>query len=710
MKQFFITLLLLTCTVASWSKTFKTIKTPKVTACAIPFKEKITVQEVVLTDTATTLHLCIESPTGDPFILNKSSYLKDESGHRYALRSAEGVVLDQPISSPKNGPTQFALHFAPMPQGVRVFDFIGGDDFYSFMLLGIHDKNTPLTTLRLEALAESHPYVLPTEWFKNDSITIRGRIKDYDAAKFGFNHLECYYENIFEKDQGILMLNIAPDGTFEKKFSACYPVREAFFAGNSNIAFSEIPFFARPGETIDVTVQKNARGQYECQYNNGSCKEMERWLKAKLPFNGIMNALRYFNGPFSQAQPLAETLWKNALTLLALTSERDGFTPMEEQLALADLQVSFASALIEYAMNREDDFSKKAEANGQKEPSGADKAEMDALNDPSNFKLLSRIPFDNPLLTASSNFPTLINRLRFAPPVFSGQFASLGKMDSVKITADIQQKILNNKRAALKKLMRCNDSNLMLQICIYKDIQENFKEWRNNEALIPGILADTSRTEQERLAEAESLPALNNMLSPYLEVLSSPFIRQQADLFCSAAMMEQDIATPLPANNAAAERIRQLSARFPGRYLLIDFWGMGCSPCRAAIQKSKDLRASIAQRKDVKLIFIAAENTPQGSEAYRKYVKEWLADEECICLSPAEYNQLCELFRFNAIPHYETITPEGYRVREDLSINGFHNFNDEFARLQQQAQSAQPAAIGVPADAIEGMIINFNGK
>ena len=710
MKKFFITILLLTCTVTGWSKTFKTIKTPKVTASVTVFKEKLTVQEVVLTDTATTLRFCIESPAGEAFMLNKSSYLKDESGHRYPLRSAEGVMLDQPVASPKSGITQFSLHFAPMPQRVGMFDFIGGDDFYSFMLLGIHDKNTPLKTPRLKALSESRPHTQPTEWFKNDSITLRGRIVGYDAAQFGFNHMECYYENIFEKEQGILMLNIAPDGTFEKKFPACYPVREAFFSGNSNIAFSEIPFFARPGETIDVTVQKNARGQYECQYNNGSCKDAERWIKAKLPFNGMMNALRYFNGTFSQVQPLAETLWENALTLLAITSERDKFTPMEEQLALADLQVNFASALIEYAMNREDDFSKKAEANGQKELTGTDKAEMDALNDPSNFKLLSRIPFDNPMLTASSSFPVLINRLRFAPPVFSGQFASLGKMDSLKITADIQQKILNNKREALKKLMGCNDNNQMLQICIYKDIQEYFNEWRHNEELIPTILTDTSRTEQERLAEAESLPALNNMLSAYLEVLSSPFIRQQADLFSSAAMMEQGIATPLPANNAAAEMIRQLSARFPGRYLLIDFWGMGCSPCRAAIQKSKDLRASIAQRKDVKLIFIAAEDTPQGSEAYRKYVNQWLANEECICLSTAEYNQLRELFRFNAIPHYETITPEGYRVREDLSINGFHNFNDEFARLKEQDQSAQPATISVPADAVEGMIINFDEK
>ena len=75
----------------------------------------------------------------------------------------------------------------------------------------------------------------------------------------------------------------------------------------------------------------------------------------------------------------------------------------------------------------------------------------------------------------------------------------------------------------------------------------------------------------------------------------------------------------------------------------------------------------------MKLIFIAGERTTEGSDAYKKYVAEWLADEETICVTNADFTRLQELFRFNGIPHYETITPEGRRVRDDLRITGFYN-------------------------------------
>lgn len=35
---------------------------------------------------------------------------------------------------------------------------------------------------------------MPQDWFKTDSITIRGRIEGYDAEKFGFTSMECYFQ------------------------------------------------------------------------------------------------------------------------------------------------------------------------------------------------------------------------------------------------------------------------------------------------------------------------------------------------------------------------------------------------------------------------------------------------------------------------------------------------------------------------------------
>ena len=120
------------------------------------------------------------------------------------------------------------------------------------------------------------------------------------------------------------------------------------------------------------------------------------------------------------------------------------------------------------------------------------------------------------------------------------------------------------------------------------------------------------------------------------------------------------------------------------RSLVFDFWGYGCGACLVAIQNSKQLRAEIAKRDDVKIIFIADEKTAGGSDAYKKYVAEWLADEETICLTNADFSRLRELFHFNAIPHYETITPDCRRVRDDLRINGYDNFDYELQRLKEK--------------------------
>ena len=66
------------------------------------------------------------------------------------------------------------------------------------------------------------------------------------------------------------------------------------------------------------------------------------------------------------------------------------------------------------------------------------------------------------------------------------------------------------------------------------------------------------------------------------------------------------------------------------------------------------------------------------------HVTEWLADEETVCLTNAEFRRLQEMFQFNGIPHYETITPDGRRVREDLSISGYHDFNNELERVLEK--------------------------
>ena len=683
MKKTIITALFAVLTLAGQAKTYKTIKAPEAMASVNVFRGEIRAREVIMRDTATTIHFTIEYPQGNTFRFDKGSYLMDEDGNRYPLRSCEGIPLNDWITSPESGVTDFTMHFEPLPKTVQIFDFTEGDMSGAFMLLGIHDKKYKIAPPTLQQLSDANPFTVPADWFTTDTITIRGRIEGYDAEKFGFTSMECYYEDVFEKDAATLVLDIAPDGSFEKKFQASYPIHQRFVADGSKLGFNELPFFARPGETIDITVKPNESGFYECYYNSGSSKAMERWLKSNLNFNEVAYPLHLFKGKFSEVGEVTEHTWQNMLYRLQAESRRCHFTPQEMQLALADLQLNFAYAVMDYAMYHEDDVMKYEVRDGGYELVILDSVEWQGLNKMENYRALHRVDFDNPLLLTSSHYPITLNRIGFARPVMTreGDGLTEGVVENI---VEHERKILFNRLNAYRELMGSEGDNIMAQLSIYKNMLSFFSSWRSNEDRVSRILADTTLTADQREKSIAGIQTVDKMMPLYLGVYSHPVIHQKAEQFYAYKMAQTELSTPLPADNPSADLIRSLCAKYPGRYLMIDFWGMGCGPCRAAIQQSKVIRAEIAKRNDIKLIFIAEERTAEGSEAYHNYVKEWLADEEAFCVSKADFTRMEELFRFNGIPHYETITPDGRRVRDDLQITGYLSVTYGLNRLKEK--------------------------
>ena len=683
-KKTIITILLALIAMGGHAKVWKTIKVPEAITCINVNNGELKAREVIMTDTATTIHFTMEYPVGKYFQFVKESYLMDEDGNRYPLRSAEGIALDTWVES-EHGATDFTMHFEPMPKKTQIFDFIEGDVRGAFMLLGIHDKNVRPKAPTMQELADANPWTLPEDWFKTDAITIRGRIEGYDAERFGFTSMECLYEDIFEKDAATLVFDLAPDGSFEKTFLASHPVYNLFFSRESKVGFDKIPFFARPGETIDITVRKNNHDQYECIYNNGSSKDVERWLKSDLYMSDLAFPLRIFNGKFSEMDEMAERTWQTMLYCLQAEKLRRHFTPQEMQLALADLQVHFAYAVMDYAMYHENYVRKYEQRDGGYQMVILDSLECKEIDKVESYHALHRVDFDSPLLLTSNCYPIMLNRIQYAKPVRKLKYEGiLDENGFYESSFDNEKKILSNGIGALRELIGTDHDNFMVQLCTYKDMLNNFNSWRSNEDNLPSILADTTLTVDERQEIVANIETVSRMMPLYLSALTHPHIHQQAELFYAAKMAQIEHSTPLPSDDPAADLIRSLCAKYPGRYLIIDFWGMGCGPCRSAIQSSKASRAEIAKRDDVKLIFIAGERTAEGSEAYHNYVKEWLADEETICITNTDFSRLQELFRFNGIPHYETITPDCRRVRDDIRVNGLYNFDFEFKLLLEK--------------------------
>ena len=521
----------------------------------------------------------------------------------------------------------------------------------------VYDKIEVMNAPTMQEIVEANSWTVPADWFKTDTITIKGRIEDYDAEKFGFSSMACYYEDVFEKGSTVLVLDIADDGTFCKKFLASYPVRNSFIADESKVHFNAIPFFARPGETIDITVRKVMLDFYECVYNNGSSRDVERWLRTSRKLEKVMKPLWEFEGTFDEANEVADEVWQRTMARLQKVSRSEDYTPMEVQLALADLQANFGMNYMGCIDRIANGLVKSEKRDSVWHTEILDSAAWKKYLDYETYAPMRRIDYDNPLLFARSSFYFLQNHVQYAKPVTEDMYKGiLSESGGMEVNDENYTKKLANNLAALRKFMGTDRENLTAQIGVYQEMAQEFDTWRNTGDL------------------------LNQLFPLYLDALKNPYIRQKAEQFRDRRLAQTELATPLP-DVPEAELIRNLNVKFPGRFLVIDFWGMTCGPCRAAIQESKDLRAKIAKRDDVKLIFIAGERTAKGSEAYHKYVNEWLTDEETVCLTNRDFTRLQELFQFNGIPHYETITPDGRRVREDLSIHGYSIFENELERL-----------------------------
>ena len=676
MKHF---LIILWCGLLVWAAPAcaqRTLKNPKALGCLNVSGGELKASKVVFADTATTVQFTMDYPAGYVFRIAGTCYLVDENNRRYLVRSAEGLTLDAWVTSPADRTTHFTLHFEPLPKRTRVFDFIEYDGQRAFMLLGIHDSKQKLKMKTMEELASANVYPSLADWFTTDSVTLRGRIEGY-SAEAGFpTQLEMSYKSVFDKYDLVMVADIRPDGTFEKRWKVDYPQQHSFRLDKALPGMNYLEVFARPGDTIDVTVRKGDDGLYRCDYHSGSSQEVERWLKSGLDFRDIDSRMYHCEGTPQEAEALAEELWQLTAYRLQTVAARHHFTPTEMQLAVADAQAQYATGVMDYAL---------AKRFNVELVTAADSAVHATLRDTTFYsRLLHRIDFDNPLLMASGYYDILLNRIQYAWPVLSadGPVEITDEDGPWDNTSESILKEMEKRYATWRGMMGSTKNNLMAQMSNYQEMLSDYNMWRENESSKDRVWADPKLSEEERKQQAASVPCLSNVFPRYVASFSHEALRRHAEQFHAARQAKASFTSPLP-EGQPAELIRSLQMRYPGRYLVIDFWGMGCGPCRSAIQSSKELRAEIAQRDDVKLVFIAGEATAEGSEAYHKYVKEWLADEETICIPDTEFSRLQEYFRFNGIPHYETITPDGRRVGEEYRINGLYNFDSDMKHLLQ---------------------------
>ena len=131
-----------------------------------------------------------------------------------------------------------------------------------------------------------------------------------------------------------------------------------------------------------------------------------------------------------------------------------------------------------------------------------------------------------------------------------------------------------------------------------------------------------------------------------------------------------DASTTDTGNNWTEEQNalwNKIVSPYKGNTLFLDFWGMGCGPCRAGMISQKKI---VEEMKDesVKFIYITTEDQKAAGE---KWMGEKNIKGEHVYITGSEWKQLESMINFTAIPRGALVNKNGKLIESDFHVGQY---------------------------------------
>lgn len=490
---------------------------------------------------------------------------------------------------------------------------------------------------------------LERQFFTADTACVRGRIEGYSRSQ-GYSTMLYNRCEPTTGERVPLVVDIREDGTFEFRFWAWHPVEGALLIEGKD--FREwLNFYAVPGQTTEMVMR--ADGSVSCASAPSGPFGRKRSLE-----HGVSELCAY---PYDEFSAVSDSLGFKDFTENAMRRMRErlravdyvawrfGYTPWERHLAECQTRLAHGMAVFDYEMNQ--NFAIDYEKMRWEEI----RAKMAPYRDPANYRFLREMPCDDVSALVLRDLDIFLNRYEFSsvmrsPAVLVGSMEpdSVAKEDAVMMAVDTA--ILGADEPSLL-------GRLMVLRALSSDLGRNY-------------------------SEAPSM--YDSIYQNRLAYMNREVLRVQAGRLLEQARRRNTLTYALP-DTEGGKLLRRLTEKYRGKYVLIDFWGVFCGPCRSGIERSKPMREALRNHPDVDFLFISTEG--EGPEEnYRKYVDEHLSREDVVQVSRDDFNRLMELFNFLGIPHYETLDRMGNVVRSGLRYAPEAQFRLHLEDLKRQLE------------------------
>ena len=623
--------------------------------------------------------------------IDKEASLRDhnDATRNFKLIGSENIELGTHIFMDATGQRDGVLIFEPVPTSVKVVDLLEGESGnFNEMAAGI-------------CLDETAEEIIPdiissSVFFKGESIGrwtgpdpsrypdipgyteggkahVCGKINDYSATH-GPKTMTLRTSNALYDRQDVNLGDINPDGTFAFDIKVDYPQYNYLRIGNHGRNI-----FVSPGDTVEIETTtltdflqpENGYLRYFGFKNRNNDATTVNILTDTVAERYGLNDLYdnyYARESDSLRAVVMATNGKISAHLDRVVSDLPEFLgPLPVSTFVKDILAAYAIGKL--AVIEEDNemtFSLKhqpvmsIDSLGNMDYQPGETLDLTALFEPR--KQHNELIYNNPIIICSDFI--LPNRWQYGQLFAASTAAADGSISPTLISKLKDFGITDMSDLSSIEMIQLIDNDNSRRCGVGNCFAAQLSRVASlNERLHTSSSPDRETLDKKRklvtnLASLVRYPSLNGSLLNTYGALAEDVAKAESSSNDSSDFSILNI-------NGDADVLKELIKPYSGNLIFIDFWGLGCGPCRSGMISQKHILEMFADE-PFKVLYVADDTNVDGC-------RRWLEKEgikgEHIFVSTDNWNRLASFFNFTGIPFGALIGKDGNILKTNVHLN-----------------------------------------
>lgn len=626
----------------------------------------LNIERITIDGDSTHVDFLLKSKPGYFGTVGKNTRLRDNaSSVEYLPVRAEGIEFDKTIRTKKDSVVRYSLFYEALPATVKKIDMLEGTwDIFGIRLDG-EKAAKPARVKDPESLIVTKKHSdTPAPIFSRGRTLISGIIDSYDPRTYG-DLIEVNLENCIGQKRLTTNIHINPDGSFSKEL-------DMLSSGELTLRFANIDMlslYAEPGEDLFIYVdpeimklrQAGVKTDKPTFSFGGSLGEIN---------NGIINAPKYrYTHPdekLSQQenhQRIDNNVDKWAEKIENYISANPSLHPIAVRY-LRNHVISFrATNHLDYLMDLK--FSEKADTT----------LTLEVFS-----KVLPPVFAADSIILTTNHTSSLMNRIAFCK---LPEYSRATESRTINIdTAEIRR-IINDPKQLVEPQMgnlsgsqEIGKSKPIANFKRHSHLPFMFKRIENHTKAIMDFVGLTEVPlflQANEAAYACSYIRQRNLGSieetigsiDSLRLITRPELRDAVTEYYTGLYATQPYHLP---DTEGGKILKSIIAPYKGKAVIVDFWTLGCGPCRSEIETWKEFRDKNRTGKDYVFVFVTNDEESR-EEPYEKYVAKNLNNDITLRIPHNDFLLIKEELNFNSYPRKILFDPEGRVVDPDFRFH-----------------------------------------